>query len=39
VLLERATLERRFAEFIERGDAALTAAAARPTEPVADEGP
>lgn len=26
VLLERATLERRFAEFVERGDPALTAA-------------
>jgi hypothetical protein len=39
VLIERATLERRFAAFLERGDQALTAAVARPPEPAADEGP
>ena len=40
VLLERATLERRFAEFTQRGDATLNAAvagAAAP-HPVSDEG-
>jgi len=39
VLLERATLERRFAAFVERGDPAMTAAIARPAEPISDEGP
>jgi hypothetical protein len=38
VLLERATLERRFVEFLQRGDAALNAAVARAPEPAADEG-
>lgn len=32
VLMERATLERRLAGFVERGDADLTAALARPTD-------
>ena len=39
VLLERATLERRFVAFVERGDAALNAAVSGATEPVRDEGP
>ena len=39
LLLERATLERRFAEFVERGDPALNAALARAPEREADEGP
>ena len=39
VLLERATLERRFAEFLERGDPRLTAAVAGTRERDADEGP
>lgn len=34
VLLERATLERRFAEFVQRGDPALNAAIAGAAEPV-----
>jgi hypothetical protein len=46
VLLERATLERRFAEFVQRGDPALNAAvagaaepgAAAATDPAPDEG-
>lgn len=38
VLLERATLERRFAAFVERGDPAVTAAIARPTGPVGQRG-
>jgi hypothetical protein len=38
VLLERATLERRFVEFVERGDPALNAAVAGAPKPVADEG-
>jgi hypothetical protein len=38
VLLERATLERRLVEFLQRGDAALNAAVARVPEPAADEG-
>jgi hypothetical protein len=33
VLLERATLERRFAEFVQRGDPALNAALASAPEP------
>jgi hypothetical protein len=47
VLIERPTLERRFAAFVERGDPALTAAVAGPPAPDAgrpgagrpDEGP
>ena len=38
VLLERATLERRFVEFVLRGDPALNAAIAGVPKPVADEG-
>jgi hypothetical protein len=43
VLLERAKLERRFVEFVRRGDAGLNAAVAgaaeaRPADPAADEG-
>lgn len=37
VLLERATLERRFVEFVERGDPALDAAVAGAPKPVPDE--
>ena len=46
VLIERPTLERRFAAFVERGDPALTAAVSRGPDPLAgsdgagpDEGP
>ena len=39
VLLERATLERRFVEFLQRGDPALNAAVAGASKPVADEDP
>jgi hypothetical protein len=39
VLLERATLERRFSEFVERGDPALTAALGGASERRSDEGP
>jgi len=38
VLLERATLEQRFVEFVQRGDPALNAAVADAPLPVADEG-
>ena len=38
VLLERATLERRFVEFVQHGDPALNAAVAGAPKPVADEG-
>jgi hypothetical protein len=38
VLIERPTLERRFGEFVERGDPALTAAIGGPAVPDADEG-
>ena len=38
VLLERATLEQRFVEFVLRGDPALNAAIAAAPKPVADEG-
>jgi hypothetical protein len=37
VLLERATLERRFVAFVERGDPALNAAVSGATAPVRDE--
>jgi hypothetical protein len=37
VLMERATLERRFVEFVQRGDSALNAAVAPAPEPVPDE--
>jgi hypothetical protein len=39
VLIERATLERRFAAFVERGDPTLTAAAGGSLERGLDEGP
>jgi hypothetical protein len=39
VLLERAKLERRLSEFVERGDAALNAALANTPERGPDEGP
>ena len=38
VLIERPTLERRFAAFVERGDPALTAAIGGPAVPGTDEG-
>jgi hypothetical protein len=38
VLIERATLERRFGEFVERGDPTLTAALGGPQERAPDEG-
>ena len=38
VLIERRTLERRFAEFVSRGDPALTAAIDGPAARVSDEG-
>ncbi len=38
VLLERATVEQRFVEFVQRGDPALNAAVAGGPEPAADEG-
>ena len=38
VLMERATLERRFVEFVQRGDPALNAAVAGGVEQVPEEG-